>query len=103
MQQEPEIVTGIYFTGQFSPAEYTHRARPDQRKSVAFEPQHASFAQSRYVYVGVDGNVLFDTLLARFSRMALRVCVEVVGVDLERDQSGGMKRGGLDDLSLIHI
>ena len=78
-------------------AEDPHRAIACELAPIAFDAQQAPFAKSGDIHPGIGGDELLDALLARLAGVAVGMGVEVVGVDLERQEARRGKRRGFDD------
>ena len=97
LEQEREIVGSSKFTWSLTETEQPHRPFADERQFAVFDQEHAAFAQTGHIHALIGGDILLDAHLAGFARMAVGMSVQIVGVDLERDQVQRLERQRLDN------
>ena len=101
IQQERQVSTLLELFRRCPYAEQPRACRPAQCEARTFAPEPRTFAHAQHRHV-ILLEKLLDTLLPRFAHVRRRrVRIDVVRIDLERDQPERLERWRLHDRHVI--
>ncbi len=103
LQQKRKVAAGLKFPGLFAKVKQTKAFVANELELLAFEVKQAAFAQSNNRCVPVNGKEFVNSLLARFTTVSCRVGVNIVRVNLKRNQPQCLKAKRLTGMSLVVI